>query len=138
MGKKRPVVEANESAQSPFADHVRPMPGECAVVTSLLADLHGLPTPGDSTSPVLDSLVRTILSQNTTDKNSKAAFLCLKASFPTWKSVHEAHGTGKVEESIKCGGLSDIKAQNIHTILAYLLAVHSDKNGPEGEPSYDW
>ena len=36
---------------------------------------------------VLDSLVRTILSQNTTDTLSKKAFDSLKAQFPTWKQV---------------------------------------------------
>jgi len=34
---------------------------------------------------ILDSLVRTILSQNTTDKLSSKAFECLKAKFPTYK-----------------------------------------------------
>ena len=36
---------------------------------------------------VLDSLVGTILSQNTTDNNSKRAFASLKRVFPTWEEV---------------------------------------------------
>lgn len=36
---------------------------------------------------VLDSLVGTILSQNTTDNNSKRAFASLKQAFPTWEEV---------------------------------------------------
>ena len=45
---------------------------------------------------LLDSLVGTILSQNTTDTNSRRAFLSLKQRFPTWthvlqgRSVHTA------------------------------------------------
>lgn len=36
---------------------------------------------------VLDSLVGTILSQNTTDNNSRRAFHSLKQAFPTWEEV---------------------------------------------------
>lgn len=36
---------------------------------------------------VLDSLVCTILSQNTTDNNSRRAFDSLKQAFPTWEEV---------------------------------------------------
>ncbi|XP_027167459.1 putative DNA glycosylase At3g47830 isoform X3 [Coffea eugenioides] len=36
---------------------------------------------------VLDGLVSTILSQNTTDVNSQRAFLSLKSAFPTWEDV---------------------------------------------------
>lgn len=36
---------------------------------------------------VLDSLVGTILSQNTTDNNSRRAFDSLKQAFPTWEEV---------------------------------------------------
>jgi len=36
---------------------------------------------------VLDSLVGTILSQNTTDNNSRRSFDSLKQAFPTWEEV---------------------------------------------------
>lgn len=36
---------------------------------------------------VLDSLIGTILSQNTTDNNSKRAFASLKRAFSTWEEV---------------------------------------------------
>jgi endonuclease-3 len=106
-------------------------------VVSLLSRLHGLPTKGENTMPVLDSLVRTILSQNTTDKTSRLAFLSLKEAFPTWRAVHDAHGSGAVEAAIKQGGLAEMKARNIHNILAYLLHAHLDKC-PRDEPSYEW
>jgi len=65
---------------------------------------------------VLDSLVGTILSQNTTDKTSHKAFASLKRSFPTWESVRTGDPT-KVAESIKVGGLSEIKTGRIQNIL---------------------
>lgn len=38
-------------------------------------------------SSVLDGLVSILLSQNTTDANSRRAFLDLKSAFPTWDDV---------------------------------------------------
>jgi len=131
--KKAPA----QCLESPYPTFAGPSAEEVWLVVRLLSDLHGSPTRGDAVVPVLDSLVRTILSQNTTDKNSRAAFLSLKASLPTWRQVYCAHGTGKVEEAIKIGGLSEQKGKNIHNILAYLLHSHADKC-PGGEPSYDW
>lgn len=40
-----------------------------------------------TTESVLDSLVKTILSQNTTDVQSSKGFKALKAAYPTWESV---------------------------------------------------
>ena len=42
---------------------------------------------GSGERSVLDSLVGTILSQNTTDVNSARAFAALKQRFPTWEEV---------------------------------------------------
>ena len=56
--------------------------------------------------------VRTILSQNTTDTNSSRAFAGLKAAFPEWEAVRTAP-EGAAEESVRCGGLADIKVARI-------------------------
>ena len=66
-------------------------------------------TQGHHQSSVLDSLVRTILSQNTTDKTSIRAFASLKETFPDWEAVRTAD-VGDVAESIRVGGLADAKA----------------------------
>lgn len=65
---------------------------------------------------VLDALVGTILSQNTTDTNSRRAFASLKARFPTWEQVYMADPKA-VEEAIRCGGLAEIKSLRILNIL---------------------
>eukprot|EP00879_Flechtneria_rotunda_P011998 GHRR01012531.1.p1 GENE.GHRR01012531.1~~GHRR01012531.1.p1 ORF type:complete len:409 (+),score=103.16 GHRR01012531.1:906-2132(+) len=72
---------------------------------------------------VLDSLVRTILSQNTTDITSQRAFQSLKTAFPDWELVRTA-AAGTVEQAIKVGGLADIKAARIKAILNSLLEEH--------------
>ncbi|GAQ89783.1 hypothetical protein KFL_005620010 [Klebsormidium nitens] len=81
--------------------------------------------PGETAghSSVLDSLVRTILSQNTTDTNSKRAFASLKQAFPTWEDVRAA-GPGPLAASIKSGGLAEIKARRILDILEHLASKY--------------
>ena len=66
--------------------------------------------------PVLDSLVGTILSQNTTDATSAVAFANLKRSFPTWEEVRVSD-PAPVEAAVKCGGLAEIKVRRIQVIL---------------------
>ncbi|KAI5683549.1 hypothetical protein M9H77_04777 [Catharanthus roseus] len=70
---------------------------------------------------VLDGLVSTILSQNTTDVNSQRAFASLKSSFPTWEDVLAAEKK-QIEDAIRCGGLAPTKASCIKGILESLLA----------------
>ena len=88
----------------PFPFHPHPLPDACLAARNSLAKLHGYdeekgasntgleqaePRPAMKDGnhlqqTVLDSLVRTILSQNTTDKTSLRAFHKLKGTFPTW------------------------------------------------------
>ena len=64
----------------------------------------------------LDSLIATVLSQNTTDTNSGRAFAQLKERFPTWEEVAEAR-PAQIAAAIRSGGLADIKARRIKRIL---------------------
>ncbi|KAA6427372.1 MAG: endonuclease III-like [Trebouxia sp. A1-2] len=74
---------------------------------------------------VLDSLVCTILSQNTTDVNSARAFAKLKENFPEWEMVRTAD-SADVEESIKSGGLAAIKTERIKVILNTLKSERGE------------
>lgn len=81
---------------------------------------------------VLDSLVRTILSQNTTDATSVRAFRALKAALPTWEQTRTAP-LGVMEEAIRVGGLAEIKAARIRVILETIRAEALAKmNGGSG------
>ena len=64
----------------------------------------------------LDSLIGTVLSQNTTDANSHRAFAELKARFPSWRQVLAARPQ-QIAAAIRSGGLGDIKARRIKRIL---------------------
>lgn len=68
----------------------------------------------------LDELILTILSQNTSDRNSGRAYHMLRGKYPTWDQVLHAP-LPELYEVIKPAGLGNIKApriqQTLHTIL---------------------
>ncbi len=65
---------------------------------------------------LLDGLVHTILSQNTSDANSHLAFRRLKERFPRWEDAAMAE-SGGIEEAIRPGGISRVKAARITELL---------------------
>jgi len=67
----------------------------------------------------LDGLVRTILSQNTTDKTSIPAFRTLKDQFPTWERALAAR-PHEIAAAIKRAGLAPTKSKRIHDLLAQI------------------
>lgn len=62
-------------------------------------------------------LVQTILSQNTSDNNSHSAFASLISTFGAWQSIADA-STYEIADSIKAGGLGQVKARYIKQVLA--------------------
>jgi len=72
---------------------------------------------------LLDALVETILSQNTTDTNSSRAFRALRRCFPCWNDVLAAP-TAEIVAAIRSAGLANTKAPRIRTILARLQEEH--------------
>ncbi len=68
------------------------------------------------TEPPLNSLVRTILSQNTSDVNSDRAYRSLRQYFPRWEQVAEAP-VSDIAKAIHSGGLARIKAARIRQVL---------------------
>jgi endonuclease III len=64
----------------------------------------------------LAELVQTILSQNTSDANSRPAFRALISTLNTWEDVMQAD-TALVASIIKGGGLGQIKALRIQGAL---------------------
>lgn len=64
----------------------------------------------------LAGLVRTILSQNTSDTNSRRAFDMLMFTFGSWETITSAP-VEHISYAIRVGGLSKIKAVRIKEIL---------------------
>ena len=69
----------------------------------------------------MDELVRTILSQNTNDRNRDVAFARLKATLPDWEAVRDAP-VDAIAAAIRPGGLSRQKAERIKELLAEISA----------------
>jgi endonuclease-3 len=84
----------------------------------ILEQAYGVPKPGRKRPP-LESLVETILSQNTTDVNRDKAFARLKSEFPTWQNMLDAPAR-RIAQAIRVGGLADIKSRRIKDILLSL------------------
>ncbi len=73
--------------------------------------------------PVLDALIAALLSQNTTDANSAAAFDQLVRRFPTWDAVRRAR-VATIAEAIRPAGLQQQKSLRIKRILQALPKRH--------------
>jgi len=87
--KAKKVVQSTD----PYPNHLYPLPSHCAKAVKGLQSLHGKITRHPP-RPVLDSLIGTILSQNTTDDTSARAFANLKRRFPAWEEVRSPRGGG--------------------------------------------
>ena len=94
------------------------MAAPIAKVAGLLEQEYGLSVwmPRKGVSP-LDILIGTILSQNTSDRNSRSAFKNLRRRFPSWGRVLAAR-EDEIERAIRSAGLSRIKARRIKGVLA--------------------
>jgi endonuclease-3 len=75
--------------------------------------------------PVLDELVATILSQNTSNSNSSAAFDELRRRFPDWEAVRRAPAK-RVAAAIRIGGLANQKAPRIKALLQRLYVERGE------------
>ncbi|KAF2722257.1 DNA glycosylase [Polychaeton citri CBS 116435] len=137
---KKKKAEKYSEGVSPYPNWPNPTPEMCREVIRLLEKLHGKADPPKEIPPpsldragcgdvpaVLDAIVRTRLSANTTNKNSATAFRGLVERFGVLK---EGVGKGSVDwnavrvarnedvlEAIKHGGLAKTKSKDIQAIL---------------------
>lgn len=129
--------------QSPFPAFPHPTPEECHLAHRILVSIHGARTrpaqtiasatvAGCGASPsVLDALVRTILSQNTSSANSSRAYRTLVQTFgtctagttqtPNWAAIMST-GAPALEAAIRSGGLARVKSRVIVSILEQVHA----------------
>jgi len=107
----------------------RPTSDECRLATTALSSLHPhvvqqnderrktwLESCGRRSS-ITDSIVSTMLSQNTTEANSTAAFSSLKQMFPEWEQVADCDDISTIEASIRVAGLAKTRAQRIRELV---------------------
>jgi endonuclease-3 len=89
-------------------------------IMGLLRKEYGSITWRSRTNP-LSELILTILSQNTSDHNSRRAFDSLLKRFGSWEAVAEGDAED-IAEAIKLGGLAQVKAPRIKLILQQIQA----------------
>ena len=73
--------------------------------------------------PVLDELIAAIVSQNTSDANSDAAYARLKQRFATWDALASAP-LEAVKAAIRPAGLANRKAPRIRAIVQEICRRH--------------
>jgi endonuclease-3 len=83
---------------------------------------YGVPVNERASDP-LDMLVGIILSQATSDTNSRRTFAALKRRFPTWDAALRAR-EATIAATIKEGGLARQKARVIKDLLSQIKAQH--------------
>ena len=83
----------------------------------ILEDAFGVPRWAHGLHDPVSTLVGTILSQNTNDRNSSAAYSNLRKRFPKWENVLSA-SEKQIANAIRPGGLPEIKAKRIKSALA--------------------
>ena len=103
----------------------RPRRARVRAIRDRLRQMYGRPVENPHGEPV-EELVRTVLSQNTSDRNRDVAYSRLRERFPTWEAVRGAP-LQEVEDAIRPGGLALTKAPRIQEILREL-----------GDDDLDW
>lgn len=107
----------------------RPRAARVRAIRDRLRELYGRPAWEPHGHPIAE-LIRTVLSQNTSDTNRDVAYGRLRERFPTWEAVRDAP-PDQVEEALRPGGLSQTKAPRIQEILRRIT-------NEGGEPDLGW
>ena len=97
---------------------------KAALISDTLEGLLGVPTR-EGAGDVLECLILTILSQNTTDVNRDKGYAKLKERYPTWEDVLQLD-TQAIEATIKIAGLGKQKSHTIKNFLSWLKTEHGE------------
>lgn len=95
-----------------------------ASIIELLEQKYGVPGRSRRRDP-LESLIVTILSQNTNDVNRDKAYRSLRERFPSWQEILDARERD-IAQAIRVGGLGNIKSKRIKEILGSIKREHGD------------
>jgi endonuclease-3 len=94
------------------------------MINQLLIGHFGIPQRPKRLPNPIDTLIATILSQNTNDKNSYQAYKNLKIKYKSWEEISDTPRT-KIEQTIRVAGLGKQKS---YTIKKFLTSL-KNKNG---------
>jgi len=94
-------------------------------IIQILENYLGVPKQPKQKADPLNMLIATLLSQNTNDRNSHRAYLCLKQKYPTWELVAK-ESTRKIALAIRSGGMANQKSKRIKKILFEIYRKFGD------------
>ena len=106
--------------------NIRNLKKKVKEIDDILEKEFGVPERWKSRSP-LDSLINTILSQNTNDANRDRAYTNLKERFPTWENVLAADAED-IADAIRVGGLANQKSIRIKNVLVWIKETYGELN----------
>jgi endonuclease-3 len=96
----------------------RPSRRRVLAIRDRLREMYGRQANEPHGHPIAE-LVRTILSQNTNDRNRDVAFGRMRERYPTWEEVRDAP-PAELEEALRPGGLAPSKTPRIQRVLEQL------------------
>lgn len=117
MSPKKIALNAGQQRKA-FLEEEKPF----KYIVQNLERTFGEPKLGRKSDP-LAMLVNVILSQATTDANSRRTFANLKKRFGTWEKVLEADET-EIADAIRLGGLANQKAKVIKDLLRQIEEIN--------------
>ncbi len=88
-------------------------------INQLLIEHFGIPAKAKELPTPLDTIIGTILSQNTNDKNSYQAYRNLKDKFKSWDELTKLSAS-QIEKFIKVAGLGKQKSKAIYELVQSL------------------
>jgi endonuclease III len=111
-------VSANPASTAGPVAWRRPTARRVRAIRDRLRLVYGaVPASPDGHNHPIAELVLTVLSQSTNDRNRDVAYSRLRDRFSAWEDVRDAP-VEELEEAIRPGGISKVKAARIKDILA--------------------
>ncbi len=122
-GRRASLHELGSAGRVSSAAWKRPRRARVRAIRDRLREIYGRPVNQPHGHPIAE-LVRTVLSQNTSDGNRDRAYGRMRERYPTWEEVRDAP-VEELIEALRPGGLANTKAPRIQEILR-LLGDHPD------------
>ncbi|HID23918.1 MAG TPA: endonuclease III [Planctomycetaceae bacterium] len=97
-----------------------------SLITLRLEEAFGVPN-WNGRGKVLDSLILTILSQSTNDRNRDRAYARLREKFPDWQAVMNTP-VQHIADAIRPAGLANQKSQRIKDVLRWVYETYGTFN----------
>jgi endonuclease-3 len=109
----------SSSVQKAKTSAVKDLRARAMKVDKILTRTYGRKEVGRRRTDPLDTLMLTILSQNTNDVNRDRAYRSLRMAFPRWEDVMGSNRR-QVAKAIRVGGLANIKSERMIDVLKFI------------------